>query len=299
MDPLISIVVATYRRKESLVQALESLALQTYKNYEIVLVDDNDEPSWNEAVSRIVKGFLQEHPVQRVKYLENHPNQGSAKTRNAGILAAEGEYITFLDDDDLYLPDKLQKQLDFMRSGDYDYSVTDLDLYNESGKLIDRRVRDYIRQTDRESLQRYHLMYHITGTDTMMFKKSYLLRIDGFAPIDVGDEYYLMQRAIEGNGKFGYLPGSDVKAFVHTGEGGLSSGEGKIRGENALFAYKKQYFHRVSAKDRRYIRMRHYAVLAFAELRRRKYLGFLGNAVCSLISAPVQCLTLLANRKIM
>lgn len=296
MKPLVSVIVATYRREESLVRALESLAVQTFQSFEIVLVDDNDDLQWNEKVRAITDTFVSTHKGIILKHLENNPNLGSAKARNAGIAVAEGQYITFLDDDDLYLPNKIQRQLSFMQEKDFDYSVTDLSLFNDKDQLIDRRTRSYIRETSKDALQRYHLMYHLTGTDTMMFKKSYLKQIGCFAPIDVGDEYYLIQRAIDGNGKFGYLPCCDIKAYVHTGDGGLSSGDGKIEGENALYTYKKQFFNRVSAKDVRYIKMRHYAVLAFTEIRRKKWDGFVKNAACSFFCAPIQCVRLLRNR---
>lgn len=290
---LVSVVVATYRREGELVNALESLAGQSFPNIEIVLVDDNGEAGWNKKVSDIVDAFRKRYPEILLQYIVNSPNQGSAKTRNIGIEAAKGAYITFLDDDDVYLPDKVKKQVEFMNSGEYDYSVTDLVLYNESDKEIDRRVRTYIKDTSVSALRMYHLKYHITGTDTMMFKKEYLTQIGGFAPIDVGDEFYLMQRAIEGGGKFGYLPGCEIKAYVHTGEGGLSSGEGKIKGENALYEYKKTFFDQLSVKDVRYIKMRHYAVLAFAEIRRGKFfLAFINGSV-ALLTDPLALLGLL------
>ena len=185
-----------------------------------------------------------------------------------------------------------------MQSGEYDYSVTDLYLYNENDKLIDRRVRDGITSTEPDALLEYHLKYHITGTDTMMFRKEYLTKIGGFAPIDVGDEFYLMQRAIEGGGKFGYLHGCEIKAYVHTGENaGVSSGKGKIRGENELFNYKKQYFSKLEPRAVRYIKARHYAVLAFAEVRRKKYGAFLKNSIKSFFSSPVACLKILMGAK--
>lgn len=296
MEPLVSVIVATYRRETPLANALASLATQTCTSFEIVVVDDNDDPAWNEIVKGIIADFVQKNPNIPLNHLENHPNQGSAKTRNIGIAAAKGQYITFLDDDDLYLPDKLQRQVSFMQENDSDYCVTDLDLYNEKDQLIDKRVRSYIQETTSKALQRYHLLHHLTGTDTMMFKKSYLTQIGGFAPIDVGDEYYLIQRAIDGGGKFGYLPGSDIKAYVHTGDGGLSSGEGKIKGENALYAYKKQYFSHLAPRSRRYIHMRHYAVIAFAEIRRKRLLHFAINAACSFFHAPLQCLTFLISK---
>ncbi len=292
----VSVVVATYRRDLDLKNALESLAAQTYPDMEIVIVDDNGHEEWNQKVADIVKSFCQSHPELAVRYIVNSPNQGSAKTRNIGIDAADGEYITFLDDDDVYLPDKLKKQVEFMQSGGYDYSITDLYLYNEDDREIDRRVRSYIKDTSLPSLRMYHLKYHMTGTDTMMFTKEYLKRIGGFAPIDVGDEFYLMHRAIEGGGNFGYLPGCEIKAYVHTGEGGLSSGEGKIKGENALYEYKKTFFNQLRPEDVRYIKMRHYAVIAYAQLRRKNYGGFVANSMKAFFVSPLGFFKILKDR---
>lgn len=293
----VSIVVATYKRDEDLKRALRSLAVQSYPNIEIVLVDDNGDAEWNTRVSAIVSDFKTEYPSVPLKYIVNSPNQGSAKTRNIGIEASTGEYITFLDDDDVYLTDKVRRQVVFMENSGYDYSITDLVLYNEDNKEIDKRIRSYIKDTSVDSLRMYHLKHHMTGTDTMMFKKNYLEQIGGFAPIDVGDEFYLMQRAIEGGGKFGYLPGCEIKAYVHTGEGGLSSGDGKIKGENALYEYKKTFFDRIDVGSKRYIRMRHYAVISFAEIRRKRAIPFLMNAVKAFFCAPIACIKMVLDMK--
>lgn len=289
----VSVVIATYRREKGLKNALSSLAQQSYGNIEIILVDDNADNEWNLKVAEIVNLFRSDYPDAEIEYIVNNSNQGSAKTRNIGIGAAKGKYVTFLDDDDVYLTNKVKRQVEFMESGNYDYSITDLELFNENNKLIDKRIRRYIEDTSPEALLGYHLKYHLTGTDTMMFTKEYIQKIGGFAPINVGDEFYLMQKAIDGQGKFGYLPGCDVKAYVHTGEGGLSSGDGKIKGENALFQYKKTYFEKIDAKTRRYIKMRHYAVISFAEIRRKRILSFVGNAIKSFMSAPISCVKLL------
>lgn len=290
---MVSVVLATYRREEPLKKALQSLKVQNYENYEVIVVDDNDDPQWNETVRRVVGEA--DFPVCLI---ENHPNLGSAKARNAGIEAARGEYITFLDDDDLYLPEKISKQVVTMMECGADYCITDLELFSENDKLTERRVRNYIVSTEPEQLLKYHLMYHMTGTDTLMFRAEYLRAIGGFPPIDVGDEFYLMTRAIIGGGRFCYLSGCDVKACVHMGEdGGLSSGESKIRGENELHEYKKQFFSALDAKSKRYIKMRHHAVLAFAGLRMRK-LGFvLKNGLVSFLNSPIDCCKLILTRK--
>lgn len=290
---LVSVVVATYKREAELKNALESLAKQTYPNMEIVLVDDNGNDEWNSKVSETVEVFRNRYPKIKLECIVNNSNQGSSKTRNIGIHSANGDYITFLDDDDIYLPDKIRKQVEFMETNQCDYSITDLTLYNEDDKKINRRIRSYIKETTVESLRLYHLKYHMTGTDTIMFKKEYLIQIGGFAPIDVGDEFYLMQRAIEEGGKFGYLPGCEIKAYVHTGDGGLSSGDGKIKGENALYEYKKTFFNQLEAGDIRYIKMRHYAVIAYAELRRKNYVKFISNALKSFFASPCNFFTIL------
>lgn len=290
----VSVIIATYRREAPLKRALESLINQTYKLTEIIVVDDNADSKWNEKVKNIINEI---DLLQSIIYIKNKTNKGSAETRNIGIKATSGNYVTFLDDDDIYLPNKIKNQVEHMIKNNSDYSVTDLDLYDENEKLIEKRTRKYIKRNDKENLLKYHLMHHITGTDTLMFKKDYLLSIGGFPPINVGDEFYLMKKSIEVGGVFSYLPLCDVKAYVHSETDGLSSGEDKIKGENQLYVYKKKYFGVLTKKEQRYIKMRHYAVLAFAEFRRKRYFSTIKNLCISLIFSPVKLINLFINRK--
>ena len=291
---IVSVIIATYRREVELKRALESLLQQTYKAIEIIVVDDNAEAEWNKKVKGIIDEICTHQPII---YIQNEVNKGSAETRNIGIRRATGNYITFLDDDDVYLPRKIQNQVEHMLENSSDYCITDLELYDENERLVEKRTRNYIKEKNAEALFRYHLMYHITGTDTLMFKRDYLLSIGGFPPINVGDEFYLMQKAIEADGKFSYLPICDVKAYVHMETDGLSSGESKINGENNLYEYKKRYFNRLKFSHRRYITMRHYAVLAFAEMRRKNNKNLLKYAIMSFLSNPIGCVKLFIEKK--
>lgn len=290
--PLVSIIVATYGRDISLERALLSLLNQTYDFIEIIVVDDNADEVWNRKIKVIISDIMSKNN-REITCIHNSTNKGSAETRNIGIRASSGAYVTFLDDDDIYLPRKVENQLKYMLRNNSDYCVTDLNLYDESDRLIEKRSRKYIKQNNQSSLLMYHLMYHITGTDTMMFKRDYLVGIGGFPQIDVGDEFYLMQKSIEAGGRFSYLPECDVKAYVHTTTLGLSSGDSKIEGENALYKHKKVYFNQLSYKNKKYIIMRHYAVLAFAEIRRKNYGKFLNYAVRSFLVSPINCFRLL------
>ncbi len=290
----VSVIVPTFRRDWELRRALCSLAEQTFSEFEIIIIDDNGDAVWRNKTLEILSEIRHNYAHIELNYIQNPESLGSALARNVGVQIAKGKYITFLDDDDEYLPEKIARQYAFMEQNNLDYSITDLDLYHENGKLFERRMRSYLHNPKQKSLLECHFKYHMTGTDTIMMKKTYFEEIGGFPPMDVGDEFYLIREAIMHNGAFGYLEGCDVKAYVHTGEaGGLSSGEGKICGEKKLYEYKKQFFSELSARSVRYIRMRHYAVLSFAGLRMRNYRYFMGYGFLSMISAPLQCVGML------
>lgn len=289
----VSVIVATYRRQQQLQRALISLARQTFRDMQIVLVDDNEDALWQKRVAQVTAQVREEYPDLNLQLIQNSPHGGSARARNGGIAAAQGTYITFLDDDDWFLPDKVEKQLAFMETSELDYSITDLWLYDEKGRAVQHRTRGYIRDVRPEKLLEYHLCHHMTGTDTLMFRRSYLLQIGGFAPIDIGDEFYLMLRAIEGGGKFGYLPDGGACATVHKANVGLSAGDGKRSGEMALYAFKKTYFHRLDSRAIAMIRARHRLTLAYGDLRNGKFFQGMVCGAAAFFTAPRQCLCLL------
>lgn len=292
----VTVVVATYRREKEFARALESLSSQTFNEFDIVVVDDNDNEEWNKKVATIIEQVKKCSNVQ-LDLVVNHPNLGSAKARNKGIEKASGEYITFLDDDDIYLPNKIANQYNIMIEFSADYSLSDLVLHYEDDSISEIRKRKYLNTKEAHNLLLCHLKYHMTGTDTMMFKTSYIRQIGGFDPIDIGDEFFLMMKAIKNEGNFVYVPFSDVIAYVHMGEGGLSSGQGKIDGENRLYKFKKQFFKDLKKSDIRYINMRHYAVLAFAYFRAKKLGRFFFYAMRCFLISPKGAIRLLLERK--
>lgn len=293
----VSVIVATYRREKELKRALDSLAIQTYKNIEIIVIDDNDNLEWNKIVKGIIDDFKNRYPSKNIIYVDNHPNQGSAKSRNIGIDLCHGNYITFLDDDDLYEEKKIEKQLRDMVISEADYGITDLYLYNEKNELRDKRIRSYIKSTRKDDLMKYHLLFHMTGTDTLMFKAEYLRSIGGFPEIDIGDEFYLVKEAILGEGKFVYSQQCYVKAYVHSAnDSGLSTSQGKIEGENRIYEDKKKYFHYLSKSAIRYLKVRHYAVIAFSAIRMKKYDLFIKSILQAFFISPSSCIRILINR---
>lgn len=292
---MVSIIVATYRRNTELRKALESLITQSYSNIEIIVVDDNVDAVWNKIVKDIVLE-VQNLQATNIVYICNDSNEGSAKTRNIGIGAAKGRYITFLDDDDEYEVMKVEAQVSAMISNNADYSIMDLKLLDEKDKVVETRSRKYLVNYNPEDLMKLHLMHHMTGTDTLMFKTSYISQIGLFPPINLGDEFYLMINAIEAKGKLIYVPKAYVKARIHFNTQGLSSGEVKIQGEKSIFANKRKYFNILSFNERQYIKMRHHAVLAFAYLRAGNMLALSKECILAGLNHPIGCVKLYLDR---
>ncbi len=113
-DPMVSCVIPTYQRSDTLSRAIESALSQTYKNLEVLVVDDNvpgDE--YSKDVQALVKQY---ENTGRVRYVGQEKHINGAAARNAGIKAAKGFYIAFLDDDDEWNNEKIQKQVDFLKT---------------------------------------------------------------------------------------------------------------------------------------------------------------------------------------
>ena len=116
---MISVIITTYKRTPDIVlRAVSSVVAQTFGDWELIIVDDSPEtweirPQIRLAVEKIANEDL------RIKYIPHDKNSGACAARNTGIMHAKGEYIAFLDDDDEWVPEKLEKQLDILqKSGD-------------------------------------------------------------------------------------------------------------------------------------------------------------------------------------
>lgn len=103
-SPKVSVIIPTYNRSHVLGRAVRSVLNQTYQDFELIVVDDGS----SDATVEVVSGFAD----PRIRYLRHEENRGAAAARNSGIKAARGEYIAFLDSDDEWFPEKLQKQVE-------------------------------------------------------------------------------------------------------------------------------------------------------------------------------------------
>jgi glycosyltransferase involved in cell wall biosynthesis len=135
LNALVSIITPMFNSEAYISDAIKSVINQTYKNWELLLIDDCS----TDKTLEIAQSFLDKYP--NIKLLINPTNLGAAITRNRGIEAAKGDYIAFLDGDDLWKPEKLQKQLDFLDMEDCDVCFSSYSLINEQGNLLNKEVK--------------------------------------------------------------------------------------------------------------------------------------------------------------
>ena len=283
-NPLVSIIIPTYKRGINFLdRAIKSVIYQTYTNIEIIVVDDNACSSLK-VFRDNNEELLKKYPY--ISFLKNKTNMGGALSRNEGIKKSNGKFITFLDDDDIYLPKKIEHQVDFMVKNDLNCSFTDLSIYNENDELIDKRCRNDIKSFDKEYLIRYHLTKTISGTETFMISQKLLFDIGGFDDAIMGQEFYLMFKILNyPDLKIGYFESDDIKAY-RTNSEAISTGPNKIKGEKIIYKFKKDHFYLLNKKEKRYVRCRHRAVMSVANLRNKRPMKALAYLFASFLTSP-------------
>lgn len=133
LTPTVSVIMPAYNCRKTLAESISSVKAQTFKDWELLVVDDCS----SEPLADIIDSFHDE----RIHYVRLLENSGVAKARNTGIALAKGRYIAFLDSDDLWLPEKLKKQMAFMQEHQYAFTYTWYSQFKESPEQPVRLVR--------------------------------------------------------------------------------------------------------------------------------------------------------------
>lgn len=133
--PLVSIVTPSYNSSSFIEETIKSVQDQSHQQWEMLIVDDGSKDNSIDIIKRNMK------KDQRIKLISLKQNVGAAKARNAALKEAKGDYIAFLDSDDLWLPTKLEEQVAFMQRGNLAFTFTSYCLIDEQGKDIDIKVQ--------------------------------------------------------------------------------------------------------------------------------------------------------------
>lgn len=133
MKELVSIITPSYNTAKFISKTIESVQAQTYKNWEMIIVDDCSTDNTDEVICK----YLSDN---RIKYIKNEKNSGAAVSRNKALREAKGKWIAFLDSDDLWSPEKLEKQIKFMKENEYHFSYTDYEEIDEQDQPLGVKV---------------------------------------------------------------------------------------------------------------------------------------------------------------
>ncbi len=194
--PFFTVIIPTYNRATFLKEAIQSVLDQTYKSFELLIIDDHS----TDNTKDIVMSFND----SRIKYLANSRTQGCAGARNTGIFKGIGEWVAFLDDDDIWRPDKLEKQykqiltidktVGFLYAG---YCVYDFEENIELATFL----------PDKKGWIQNDLLYsnYVTGLPSVVIRRDIVLKVDGFDENFPALEDWELYVRIAGLTKFGIL----------------------------------------------------------------------------------------------
>lgn len=133
MAGLVSIIMPSYNTAEYIAESIQSVLEQSYTDWELLVVDDCS----TDKTDEVIKPYLTDG---RIKYYKNEKNCGAAVSRNRALREAKGQWIAFLDSDDLWMPDKLEKQIKYMEINGYHFSYTNYAEINTEGQRNDVTV---------------------------------------------------------------------------------------------------------------------------------------------------------------
>lgn len=186
-DIVVSVVIPTFKRPDTLDRAINSVLNQTCPNVEVIVVDDNDPDTEGRRLTEEKMAQFNNEP--RVRYIKHERNKNGSAARNTGARAANGEYVAFLDDDDEYLPRKIETQLEALegRAKEWACCYSRYATRKSDGKTVESRE-------NREGnlyLEALARNFWIASGSNLLVKKSAFFDINGF------DESFIRNQDIE------------------------------------------------------------------------------------------------------
>ena len=185
---LVSIIMPYYKKKKYIKLAINSVIQQTYKNFELIIVYDDENKEDLNFLKKIIK------KNNRIKLFINKKNLGAGRSRNKGIKLSKGILIAFLDSDDVWKKNKLKKQIFFMKRNGIDASHTSYYIINSHDKIIgSRKAKDMSHELLLNSCD--------IGLSTVILKKKIITNKIKFANIKTKEDYVLWLKITLNNNK--------------------------------------------------------------------------------------------------
>lgn len=197
MKELVSIIVPVYRAAPYIAETIEMVEKQTYQNWELLLIDDCSPDNSAEIIRNIIErqtGRASSHScdTERIHLIRKEKNEGAAKARNTGLGLAKGRYIAFLDADDVWHPEKLEKELSFMEDKQAAFAFTAYEFGDEKARGTGRIVKVPERLTYRKALSRTVIFTSTVIFDTAEIPKE-LIRMPAVASEDTATWWKILR----------------------------------------------------------------------------------------------------------
>ncbi|MHA7129378.1 glycosyltransferase family 2 protein [Algoriphagus namhaensis] len=171
----ISVIIPTYKRPGFLKSSIQSVFEQSFRDFEVIVVDDNGKDT--EAQKETAKEILPFQHYTNFGYIVHDQNRGGSAARNTGWQKAKGEYLCFLDNDDFFYPKKLEIQLSWMKSAGSVVSVCGFDSYKEGKKV---RSSPLLKESEVSLLHFLTGQVNFASGSTLMIKKTLFDSLEGF-----------------------------------------------------------------------------------------------------------------------
>jgi len=190
-NPLISVIIPTFNRYELTKEAVASVLNQSYKSFEIILVDDGS----NDNTEKLSK-------IPGIKYIKQKHTGIPGQARNMGVKASSGEYLAFLDSDDIYKEEKLLKQISFFKENSEILICHTREICQRDDKIVSQVKQKHRREGD---IFKDALVKCIIGPSTVMLEKRLFADIGMFNPdLEIAEDYELWLRICNKH-KIGYI----------------------------------------------------------------------------------------------
>ncbi|MBQ8525170.1 MAG: glycosyltransferase family 2 protein [Clostridia bacterium] len=180
---LVSIIMPSYNTAEYIAETIKSVLNQTYKEWELIIVDDCSSDNTDDVVATFADS--------RIRYIKNDKNSGAAISRNRALREANGRWIAFLDSDDLWEPKKLELQITFMVKNNYKFTYTDYRVINPKGDML-----PYICTGPDKVTKRKLYNYCYFSTITVIYDREYIGLIQ-IEDVRKNNDYAMWFKAVE------------------------------------------------------------------------------------------------------
>ena len=252
MKEKVSVIITTYKRSELLPRAIDSVLAQSYENVEILVVDDNDPDSeYRKATENLITTRYSQEP--KVRYVKMPKNSGSCPARARGVSESKGEYINFLDDDDEFLPTKIEQQMKVF-AADTEKKLAAVGCY---ANVIDGEGNlRYVETVDvKGNVFFYQMCDNVTTTSIVLIRKSVYVASGGFQTMYSCQEHWMLIRLFSVCPYYDYVPEVLIRIYQHDGAR-ISNNNNWSKGAIQLYDNAAQFFERFTPEQVKVIKKR-------------------------------------------